>query len=291
VVTAAVVLRTSDKIVGLDYECNYSHNSSLVSSIASALGNRAAEFNKGLCLLEKKEYGEAYDAFVSAAEKGLAEAQSRLGYMYAKGLGVAKDLEKSEHWYWVAANQGNKDAMVSLGNIYHEGFEDYRIRKDFYKAFHYYSDAAYAGDAEAQFRLAFMYINGEGVEQDYKKAFEWLKKAAVQGYAPAQREIGGAYEQGGGGVEQDYNMAVEWYKKAAMQGDATAQNNMGVAYELGQGVEQDYNKAIEWYQKAAAQGLQVAQENLDRFYETPSADSEVESRDEELVDSSDGENQ
>ena len=288
VVVAVVVLRTSDKIVGLDYECNYSHNSSFVSSIAAALGNRAAEHNKGVCLMEKKEYGEAYDAFVFAAERGLAEAQSRLGYMYAEGLGVTKDLEKSEHWYWVAANQGNKDAMVSLGNIYYNGVENYGIRKDFYKAFHYYSDAAYAGDADAQFRLAFMYINGEGVEQDYKKAFEWLEKAAMQGYAPAQSEIGGAYERGGGGVEQDYNKAVEWYKKAAMQGYARAQNQLGIAYELGQGVEQDYNKAIEWYQKAAAQGLQVAQENLERFNETPSADSVVELRDDSLVDSRDG---
>ena len=74
-VVAVVVLKTSDKIVGLDYECNYSHNSSLISSIAAALGNRAAEFNNGICLMEKKEYGEAYNVFVSAAEKGLAEAQ------------------------------------------------------------------------------------------------------------------------------------------------------------------------------------------------------------------------
>ncbi len=128
---AAVVLKTSDKIVGLDNECNYSHNNSLISSIAAALGNRTAEFNKGVCLMEKKEYGEAYDVFVSAAERGLAEAQSRLGYMHAEGLGVAQDLKKSEHWYRMAANQGDVDAMVSLGNIYHNGAEDYGIHKDF----------------------------------------------------------------------------------------------------------------------------------------------------------------
>ena len=58
VVVTAVVLKTSDKIVGLDNECNYSHNSSLISSIAAMLGNRAAEYNKGVCLLKKKEYGE-----------------------------------------------------------------------------------------------------------------------------------------------------------------------------------------------------------------------------------------
>lgn len=223
VVVSAVVLRTSDKIVGLDSECNYSHNSSLISSIASALGNRAAEFNKGVCLMEKKEYGEAYDVFVSAAEKGLANAQSRLGYMYAEGLGVTQDSEKSEHWYRMAANQGDIDAMVSLGNIY------YGIRNDFNTAFHYYSDAADAGDADAQLSLAYMYLRGEGVEQDYEKAFKWTEKSAEQGLAQAQNELGRAYEQ----MKQDYNKAIEWYKKAAAQGYRDAQKNLDRLYENG----------------------------------------------------------
>ena len=222
-VVSAVVLRTSDKIVGIDYECNYSHNSSFISSIASALGNRAAEFNKGVCLMEKKEYGEAYDVFVSAAEKGLANAQSRLGYMYAEGLGVTQDSEKSEHWYRMAANQGDIDAMFSLGNIY------YGIRNDFNTAFHYYSDAADAGDAEAQLSLAYMYLRGEGVEQDYEKAFKWTEKSAEQGLAQAQNELGRAYEQ----MKQDYNKAIEWYKKASAQGYQDAQKNLDRLYENG----------------------------------------------------------
>ncbi len=332
VVVAVVVLRTSDKIVGLDYECNYSHNSSFISNIAAVLGNRAAEFNKGVCLMEKKEYGEAYDAFVSAAEKGLAGAQCELGYMYAEGLGFTQDLEKAEHWYRMAANQGDGSALASLGFMHYDGtvvskdrskaaklweralnihpvprgwktwhtdveshlgvmyLDGDGVEQNYDNALRYLTQAAEAGNAVAQNNLAYMYAQGVGVEQDRKKAIAWGVKSAMQGNAPAQLSMGGAYERGEG-VEQDYNKAFEWYKKAAMQGDATAQNQLGIAYELGQGVEQDYNKAIEWYQKAAAQGLQVAQENLDRFYETPSADSEVESRDEELVDSSDGENQ
>lgn len=222
-VVAVVVLKTSDKIVSIDYECNYSHNNSLISSIAAALGNRAAEFNKGVCLMEKKEYGEAYDVFVSAAEKGLAAAQVELGGMYAEGLGVTLDLKKSEHWYRMAANQGDIDAMVSLGTIYYSGGEDYGIRKDFNKAFHYYSNAAHDGDSEAQLYLAIMYLRGEGVERDYEKAFEWTEKSAKQGYAPAQNELGKAYEQ----MKQDYNKAIEWYKKAAAQGYQDAQKKSG----------------------------------------------------------------
>lgn len=228
-VVSAVVLRTSDKIVSIDYECNYSHNSSFISSIAATLGNRAAEFNNGVCLMEKKEYVEAYDVFVSAAEKGLAVAQSKLGFMYAEGLGVTLDFEKSEHWYRMAANQGDIDAMVSLGTMYYSGVEDYGIHKDFNTAFHYYSDAAYAGDAAAQLYLAYMYLRGEGTEQDLEKAFEWTEKSAEQGFAQAQNELGRAYEQ----MKQDYNKAIEWYKKAAAQGFQEAQQNLDRLYEHG----------------------------------------------------------
>jgi len=123
----------------------------------------------------------------------------------------------------MAANQGDIDAMVSLGNIY------YGIRNDFNTAFHYYSDAAYAGDAEAQLSLAYMYLRGEGVEQDYEKAFKWTEKSAEQGLAQAQNELGRAYEQ----MKQDYNKAIEWYKKAAVQGYQDAQKNLDRLYENG----------------------------------------------------------
>lgn len=283
-VVAVVVLKTSDKIVGLDYECNYSHNNSFISSIAAALGNRTAEFNKGICLMEKKEYGEAYDAFVSAAEKGLAPAQSRLGYMYAEGLGVTQDPEKSEHWYRMAANQGDGRALVSLGYRYYNGVV---VPVDRSESAKLWKKALTLGiypvprgwetwrtDVEA--KLGTMYLNGDGVQQNYDEAFRYLTRAASAGDTLAQNNLGYMYGTGKG-VERDYYKAVKWYKEAAMQGDATAQNNMGLMYELGQGVEQDYNKAIEWYQKAAAQGYQLAQQNLDRIYEALSADSENES--------------
>lgn len=246
VVAIVVVLRTSDKIVGLDSECNYSHNSSFVSSIASALGNRVAGYNKGVCLLEKKEYGEAYDVMVSAAEKGLAAAQSVLGYMYDVGIGVTQDYVQAEHWYRMAANQGDVDAMVHLGTMYYSGVEEYGIRKDFNKAFHYYSRAAnFGNDAEAQLYLAYMYLRGEGTEQDLEKAFEWTEKSAKRGFAQAQNELGRAYEQ----MKQDYNKAIEWYQKAAAQGYQEAQQNLNRLYENG-GASQTASK------KSTAEGLE-----------------------------------
>ena len=275
-VVSAVVLKTSDKIVGLDYECNYSHNNSFISSIAAALGNRAAEFNNGVCLLEKKEYGEAYKVFVSAAEKGLAPAQCELGHMYAEGLGVTQDREKSEHWYRMAANQGDGSALASLGFMYYDGTVVPKDRSEAAKLWeraldiHPIPPGWENWHTDVEFMLGDMYLNGDGVQQDYDEARRYLTRAANAGNAVAQGNLAYMYANGIG-VTKDYNKAVEWYKKSAMQGYAPAQNALGIAYELGKGVEQDYNKAIEWYQKAAAQGFQIAQQNLARFYENGGA--------------------
>jgi len=40
---------------------------------------------------------------------------------------------------------------------------------------------AVAGDADAQFKLALMYIEGEGVPQDFVEAYAWLNIAVAQG--------------------------------------------------------------------------------------------------------------
>lgn len=272
VVVTAVVLKTSDKIVGLDNECNYSHNSSLISSIAAMLGNRAAEYNKGVCLLEKKEYGEAYDVFVSAAEKGLAEAQCELGYMYAEGLGVTQDLEKSEHWYRMAANQGDGSALVSLGFMYYDGTVVPKNRLEAAKLWeraldiHPIPRGWDVWHVDVEFLLGDMYLNGDGVKQNYDEALRYLRRAANAGNAIAQNNLAYMYANGKG-VERDYEKAFEWGMKSAMQGNAQAQLSMAGAYKRGEGVERDYEKAFEWTEKAAMQGDAVAQNELGIAYE------------------------
>ena len=272
VVATAVVLKTSDRIVGLNNECNYSHNSSLISSIAATLGNRAAEYNKGVCLLEKKEYGEAYDVFVSAAEKGLAEAQCELGYMYAEGLGVTKDLEKSEHWYRMAANQGDGSALVSLGFMYYDGTVVPKNRLEAAKLWeraldiHPIPRGWDVWHVDVEFLLGDMYLNGDGVKQNYDEALRYLRRAANAGNAIAQNNLAYMYANGKG-VEQDYEKAFEWGMKSAMQGNAQAQLSMAGAYKRGEGVERDYEKAFEWTEKAAMQGDGVAQNELGIAYE------------------------
>ena len=71
------------------------------------------------------------------------------------------------------------DQINELGiQKYNEGYYE--------EAFNYFNYAAEQGYAPAQNSLAFMYTNGEGVEQNYEEAIKWYTLAAEQGYASAQ---------------------------------------------------------------------------------------------------------
>jgi membrane associated rhomboid family serine protease len=61
---------------------------------------------------------EAILLYRRAAERGLAEAQHRLGMHYADGRGVEKDLAKAAEWYRLAAEQGLPEAAVSLAHLH-----------------------------------------------------------------------------------------------------------------------------------------------------------------------------
>ena len=54
--------------------------------------------------------------------KGQPEAEYDLGLLYAKGLGVQRDLQVAQQWYEAAALQGNAQAEYSLGQMYAQGW-------------------------------------------------------------------------------------------------------------------------------------------------------------------------
>ncbi|MEE8152836.1 MAG: tetratricopeptide repeat protein [candidate division NC10 bacterium] len=80
------------------------------------------------------------------------------------------------------------------------------------------------GQADAQFRLGFMYYDGQGVPQNYAEAVNWYRMAASQGQADAQLGLGIMYHNGQV-VPQDYVQAHLWFNLAAAQGNEDARKN------------------------------------------------------------------
>ena len=121
---------------------------------------------------------------------------------------------------------------------------------------------AQQGDSEAQLELGGMYHDGQGVARDYREALRWYRKAAEQSNPYAQYNLGLMYDVGQG-VPQDPKEALFWYTKSALQGNSAAQQNLGVLYANGQGVPRNLIFAYAWSALAAEQGQSAATRNRD----------------------------
>ena len=68
-----------------------------------------------------QDYAEDVKWYRLAAEQGIADAQTNLGYMYEKGQGVLQDYAEAVKWYRLAAEQGHAKAQTNLGLMYDNG--------------------------------------------------------------------------------------------------------------------------------------------------------------------------
>lgn len=67
------------------------------------------------------DYTQARYWYEQSAEQENPRAQSKLGWIYLKGLGVKPDTRKAILWYKEAAEQGYAHAQYTLGLIYRNG--------------------------------------------------------------------------------------------------------------------------------------------------------------------------
>ena len=92
------------------------------------------------------------DECIEEAEKGDADAQMILGYMYSRGSSALPyDLKKTIKWYKKAAENGSIAAQHNLGAMYYDGIG---VVKDYKKSLTWYEMAAKQGKASTQYALA-----------------------------------------------------------------------------------------------------------------------------------------
>ena len=153
-------------------------------------------------------------------------------------------------------------AQPAWGDFW-EGFAAYQ-NGDYATALRELKPLAEQGHGDAQYRLGYMYYEGNGVPQNYKEAAYWWRKAAEQGDPFAQNNLGCMYGRGEG-VPQNYKEAAYWYRKAAVQGDDAAQYNLGMLFVIGEGVPQNFVTAHMWLNLSASQGHKEARKSRDKI--------------------------
>ncbi|MBV8631769.1 MAG: protein kinase [Silvibacterium sp.] len=91
-------------------------------------------YDQGKAAYDHKKYAEARSLFGQACDAGDARACNYLGYLYAQGLGGARDAQKASSIYQRACDQGNFASCASLGSLYQDTSNNAEARKYFKKA-------------------------------------------------------------------------------------------------------------------------------------------------------------
>ena len=95
---------------------------------------------------EAGEYGRIFSGLLPLAEQGYPLAECQVGYFYAQGLGVERNLDKALLWTRRAAEHGDRDGQFNLGCFYEEGTA---LARSMEQAALWYQRAARQGHTEA----------------------------------------------------------------------------------------------------------------------------------------------
>lgn len=131
---------------------------------------------------EQDKLAEAAAWYLKAAQKGYAEAQTRLGNLYDAGAGVPQDEARAVEWYGKAAAQGDDEAQLALGEHAEDDLNDISTAQKWYEK------AAAQSNATAQYRLGLLLISDDTtITRDVPRAWMLFTLAAEQGLDDADR--------------------------------------------------------------------------------------------------------
>jgi len=230
-------------------------------------------------------------ALTKEAEAGEADAQGKLGILFAKGVGVEKNAETAAQWFSKSAKQDNAKAQADLGSAYLSG---QGVEMNPTLAGEWFARAAKAGFGPAMIHLASLELQGRGRRQNLEAGKQWLNRAAAlkhpgdagrartlldrlatqapkplpdmdklqarakKGEVEAQLELARRFENGLG-LPMDSVATVKWFVEAIRQGSPEAAHRLGGLYALGRRVGKDANLAARFWSLSARMGYPAAQ--------------------------------
>jgi uncharacterized protein len=210
------------------------------------LGDPAAQtllgeiYSRGLGVRrDEKEAARWYEA---AAKAGSAEGQFRYALLLLDGKSVTQDLAKARDLMKLAADAGIPLAAYNYGQMLIQASPS----GGFNEARPYFEKSAKAGVADSQYAMSQIYSYGRGVAApDLAAARRWLTAAAINGHDTAQVELGIWLINGKGGAASA-GEGARWLRRAAGRGNPIAMNRIAHLYKDGIGVTADKVEAAKW---------------------------------------------
>jgi hypothetical protein len=172
----------------------------------------AAAYNRG-------DLATAFRLLGAEAAQGNSDAEVNLGYMYARGQGVAVDQHEALRLYRLSAAQGNGEGMNALGYKYQFGTG---VTPNLQTAIDWYCRAIAHGNPRALNNLAILYDHGIGVSQDLGTARDLWRQSAERGHPNSAYNLGASLIAVPRAPD-DTRQGMLWLQRAAQAGQAAAQ--------------------------------------------------------------------
>ena len=186
-----------------------------------------------------------------AAEKATAGwLDYFMGYAYAHGKGLERNLEKAFECYLDGARKGNKRAEAAVGTCCWNGEGTMR---DYGEAAYWHERAALHGNAHSMFSMGIMRHFGLDGNTNCYEACQWFRAAAQNGYGNPGYEPD-MIEEVGCGPE----VSANWIVSAAESGNIDAVYWLAICYRRGQGVSRSKTMFEELVALAADAGHSLA---------------------------------
>jgi len=160
-------------------------------------------YRQGTKAMKAGRAAVALPALEYAAKRGVLGAQLKLARAYASGRDVPKDDAKAFSYFREIADHYADisptspvakyvgESFVALGQYYVDGIPALSLAPNpAYAADLFRHAASYFGNADAQYRLARLYLEGEGVEKNVGLAVNWLATAAKKQHVASQATLG-----------------------------------------------------------------------------------------------------
>ena len=147
-----------------------------------------------------------FNAMVTLANKGDAEAQYHVGMMYNNGIGAQKNPRQAFEWFQKSAASNDPLGAYKLG-CYYDGQGAGIVTSDSDEALKYKLIAAKAGYALAQHDVAILYDRQGNSEE----ALKWWKLAGDQGFPDALYSLSRSYSAGKG-APKDLSLSYAYFK-------------------------------------------------------------------------------
>jgi hypothetical protein len=139
---------------------------------------------------DRADYRTSLNVWLERAKQGDPEAQSYVGEIYEKGLGLPSDYKAAFIWYAKAAKQGYSRAQINLGYLYEKGLG---VKQNSLTALNWYRKASGVDD-EIDY-TAVIEVKAASLAQEQNELLRQEIERRSQDIAQLEKSLSAAHQQ------------------------------------------------------------------------------------------------